>query len=69
MKNTPIRSSPRVIYLSVGSMILGILFIDIYGIIIKFFKSAFFDEIIKGLSLKKIFIIVIFTKLSYFFNY
>ena len=41
MKNTPIRSSPRVIYLSVGSMILGVLFIDIYGIIIKFLGDSY----------------------------
>ena len=41
MKNTPIRSSQRVIYLSVGSMILGVLFIDIYGIIIKFLGDSY----------------------------
>ena len=41
MKNTSIRSSPRVIYLSVGSMILGVLFIDIYGIIIKFLGDSY----------------------------
>ena len=41
MKNTPIRSSPRLIYLSVGSMILGVLFIDIYGIIIKFLGDSY----------------------------
>ena len=41
MKNTPIRSGSRLIFLSVGSMILGVLFIDIYGIIIKFLGDTY----------------------------
>ena len=41
MKNTPIRSGSRLIFLSVGSMILGVLFIDIYGIIIKFLGDSY----------------------------
>ena len=41
MKKSSIKSSSRIIYLSVGAMILGVLFIDIYGIIIKFLGDAY----------------------------
>ena len=41
MKNSSARSNSRIIYLSVGSMILGVLFIDIYGIIIKFLGDTY----------------------------
>ena len=41
MKNSSIKSSSRTIFLSVGAMILGVLFIDIYGIIIKFLGDAY----------------------------
>ena len=41
MKNSSIKSSSRTILLSVGAMILGVLFIDIYGIIIKFLGDAY----------------------------
>ena len=41
MKKSSIKSSSRTIFLSVGAMILGVLFIDIYGIIIKFLGDAY----------------------------
>ena len=41
MKNSSIKSSSRTIFLSVGAMILGVLFIDIYGIIIKFLGDSY----------------------------
>ena len=41
MKNLPTRSNSRIIYLSIGSMLLGVLFIDIYGIIIKFLGDTY----------------------------
>ena len=41
MKNSSARSNSRIIYLSVGSMLLGVLFIDIYGIIVKFLGDTY----------------------------
>ena len=41
MKNSSIKSSSRTIFLSVGAMILGVLFIDIYGIIVKFLGDTY----------------------------
>ena len=41
MKNTSVKPSSKTIFLSVGAMILGVLFIDIYGIIIKFLGDAY----------------------------
>ena len=41
MKNSSIKPSSRIFLLSVGAMILGVLFIDIYGIIIKFLGDAY----------------------------
>ena len=41
MKNLSTRSNSRIIYLSIGSMLLGVLFIDIYGIIIKFLGDTY----------------------------
>ena len=41
MKNLSTRSNSRLIYLSIGSMLLGVLFIDIYGIIIKFLGDSY----------------------------
>ena len=41
MKKSSIKSSSRTIFLSVGAMILGVLFIDIYGIIIKFLGDTY----------------------------
>ena len=41
MKNLSTRSNSRIIYLSIGSMLLGVLFIDIYGIIIKFLGDSY----------------------------
>ena len=41
MKNSSVKSNSRIIYLSVGSMLLGVLFIDIYGIIVKFLGDTY----------------------------
>ena len=41
MKNSSVKSNSRIIYLSVGSMFLGVLFIDIYGIIVKFLGDTY----------------------------
>ena len=41
MKNSSIKPGSRIFLLSVGAMILGVLFIDIYGIIIKFLGDAY----------------------------
>ena len=41
MKNSLTKTNPRLIYLSVGSMLLGVLFIDIYGIIVKFLGDTY----------------------------
>ena len=41
MKNSSVKSNSRIIYLSVGSMFLGVIFIDIYGIIVKFLGDTY----------------------------
>ena len=41
MKNSSVKSNSRIVYLSVGSMLLGVLFIDIYGIIVKFLGNTY----------------------------
>ena len=41
MKNSSIKPGSRIFLLSVGAMILGVLFIYIYGIIIKFLGDAY----------------------------
>ena len=41
MKNSLTKPNSRIIYLSVGAMILGVLFIDIYGIIVKFLGDTY----------------------------
>ena len=66
MKNTSIRSSPRVIYLSVGSMILGVLFIDIYGIIIKFLGDSYSTN--QVVLLRNLFAIIPLLTLIFYTN-